>query len=192
SGGGGGGSGTVTSVNNSNITGLATATGGPVTGSGTLGYTLDNQSANTIFAGPESGSASAPSFRLMSMLDIPRPAKTVATSTYTIVDADLGHNIYFTNSTGCVVTLDDNITVSNFWCLAIKDKAMTAGTVQFVTSGTAIINTVDGETEIIADNGAVSWEYKGSGDWYGWGTLGGGGGSGGSAHVIKNAGVSLP
>src|SRR5690606_36220519 len=188
SGGGGGGSGTVTSVNNSNITGLATATGGPVTGSGTLGYTLDNQSANTIFAGPESGSASAPSFRLMSMLDIPRPAKIVATSTYTIVDSDLGHNIYFTNSTGCVVTLDDAITVSNFWCLAIKDKAMTAGTVKFVTSGTAIFNTVDGETEIIADNGVVSLEYKGSGDWYGWGTLG----LGGVAHVIKNAGVILP
>src|SRR5690606_24281606 len=177
---------------NSNITGLATATGGPITGSGTLGYTLNTQAVNTVFAGPVSGGSSTPSFRLLDMLDIPRPAKEIPDATYTVLDEDLGHNLYFTNSTGCVVTLNDEITVSNFWFLAIKDKAMTAGTVQFTNGGSsAILNTVDGETDINADNGAASWEYKGSGDWYGWGTLGGGSSGGGGGHTIKNSGVTL-
>src|SRR5690606_11866135 len=43
----------------------------------------------------------------------------------------------------------------------------------------------------IADNGAASWAYKGSGDWYGWGTLGGGSSGGGGGHTIKNSGVTL-
>src|SRR5690606_5682552 len=188
---GGGGSGTVTSVNNSSIPGLATATGGPITGSGILGYTLDTQSANTVFAGPTSGSAEAPSFRLLTMADIPRPAKDVPEATYTVIDDDLGHNLYFTNTDGCIVTLDDDILSSNFWFLAIKDKAMTNGTVQFVAGGDAIINTVGGEDSIVADNGAVSWEYKGSGDWYGWGTLGSGSSGGGGGHAIKNSGITL-
>src|SRR5690606_14713874 len=43
----------------------------------------------------------------------------------------------------------------------------------------------------IADNGAASWAYKGSGDWYGWGTLGGGSSGGGGGHAIKNSGITL-
>jgi hypothetical protein len=66
-----GGGGTVTSVGLSNISGLATATGSPVTTSGTLGYTLNSQSANQIFAGPTTGLATTPTFRSLVSADIP-------------------------------------------------------------------------------------------------------------------------
>lgn len=48
-----------------------TVTGSPVTSTGTLTATYANQSANTVFAGPSTGSASAPSFRGLVAADIP-------------------------------------------------------------------------------------------------------------------------
>jgi hypothetical protein len=45
--------------------------GSPVTSSGTLTFTLSNQSANTVFAGPSSGSAAQPGFRSLVAADIP-------------------------------------------------------------------------------------------------------------------------
>jgi hypothetical protein len=63
-------SGTVTSV------GLAapsqfTVTGSPVTTSGTLTLTWNNQVANSVLAGPTSGGATVPTFRLLVAGDIP-------------------------------------------------------------------------------------------------------------------------
>ena len=46
-------------------------TGSPVTSSGTLSFSLNNQSANSVFAGPASGSAAQPSFRTLVASDIP-------------------------------------------------------------------------------------------------------------------------
>lgn len=82
-----GGVGTVTSVDLSNISGFATATGGPITGSGSLGYTLNTQSANGVFAGPTSGGAAIPTFRSIVTDDVTNNAitltkiQTVATQT---------------------------------------------------------------------------------------------------------------
>lgn len=61
--------GTVTSVGLA-LPAIFTVSGSPVTVSGTLTGTLANQSANTIFAGPSSGSAAAPTFRSMVTADI--------------------------------------------------------------------------------------------------------------------------
>lgn len=85
---GGGGSGTVTSV------GLAlpaefSVTGSPVTGSGTLTGTKANQSANTVWAGPTTGSAAAPTFRSLAGDDIP-PLDAVKIATGTVATARLG------------------------------------------------------------------------------------------------------
>lgn len=68
--GGGGGSGTVTSV------GLAmppqfNVSGSPVTSSGTLTATWQNQSANLFFAGPAAGVAAPPAFRALADADVP-------------------------------------------------------------------------------------------------------------------------
>ena len=69
----GGGSGTVTSVGftDASTTPIYTITGSPVTTSGTLTQTLSTQTANTVFAGPSSGSAAQPTFRSLVSADIP-------------------------------------------------------------------------------------------------------------------------
>ena len=66
----GGGSGTVTSVGLSLPT-FITVTGSPVSTSGTLTGTLATQTAKTLFAGPTSGSAAAPTFRALVPADLP-------------------------------------------------------------------------------------------------------------------------
>jgi hypothetical protein len=48
-----------------------TVTNSPVTTSGTLTGTLTTQSVNTLFAGPSSGAAAAPTFRALTTADIP-------------------------------------------------------------------------------------------------------------------------
>jgi hypothetical protein len=67
----GAGNGTVTSVGLAFSPGtLYTASGTPVTGTGTLTATLNTQTANTLFAGPVSGGAAQPGFRAMVTADI--------------------------------------------------------------------------------------------------------------------------
>lgn len=60
----------VTSVGLS-LPGIFTVSGSPVTTTGTLSASLNNQNANVIFAGPSSGSANAPTFRALVANDIP-------------------------------------------------------------------------------------------------------------------------
>lgn len=73
---GGGGTGTVTSVTQTVPTNIFTISGSPITSTGTLAIGLQNQSANTIWAGPVSGGASAPAFRSLASADIPTLAST--------------------------------------------------------------------------------------------------------------------
>ena len=82
------GAGTVTSV------GLAmpsdvTVTGSPITTSGTITITDTAQSANTVKAGPTSGSAATPAYRALVAADLPATAVTPGsyTSTNLTVDA---------------------------------------------------------------------------------------------------------
>jgi hypothetical protein len=62
--------GTVTSVGLS-LPGIFSVTNSPVTTSGTLTGSLATQTANTVFAGPTTGSAAAPTFRVLVDADIP-------------------------------------------------------------------------------------------------------------------------
>lgn len=64
------GTGTVTSVGLS-LPSIMAVTNSPVTTSGTLTGTLTTQAVNSIFAGPSSGSAAAPTFRALTTADIP-------------------------------------------------------------------------------------------------------------------------
>jgi hypothetical protein len=71
-----GSSGSVT-VSNTGVTsvglslpGLFSVAGSPVTGTGTLSASLLSQSANTVFAGPASGSAATPGFRSLAAADL--------------------------------------------------------------------------------------------------------------------------
>lgn len=81
--GGGGGSGTVTSVGLS-APAIFSVSGSPVTSSGTLTFTLANQSANLVFAGPSSGGAAAPGFRALVNADL--PTSGVSAGSYTNAD----------------------------------------------------------------------------------------------------------
>lgn len=67
---GSGVSGAVTSVGLSMPSEFAVS-GSPVTGSGTLSVSKANESANTVYAGPNSGGATAPTFRALVVGDLP-------------------------------------------------------------------------------------------------------------------------
>jgi hypothetical protein len=71
--GGGGGSGTVTSVglSDGSDTPIYDISGSPVTTAGTLTFTLADQTANTVFAGPTTGSPNQPAFRALGYSDLP-------------------------------------------------------------------------------------------------------------------------
>ena len=62
--------GSVTSVGLA-LPSIMSVSGSPVTTSGTLTGTLTTQSVNTLFAGPSSGAAAAPTFRALTTTDIP-------------------------------------------------------------------------------------------------------------------------
>lgn len=67
---GGGGAGTVTSVGLA-LPSIFSVSGSPITGSGTLTGALATQTANLVFAGPASGAAAAPTFRVLTYSDVP-------------------------------------------------------------------------------------------------------------------------
>lgn len=73
-GGGGGGGGTVTSVGLSLPSSVFNITGSPVTTSGTFTVTFDTQAPNLVFAGPASGVAATPTFRSLTIDDLPAGA----------------------------------------------------------------------------------------------------------------------
>ncbi len=56
--------------------GIFTVTGSPVTSTGTLTATLNTETANTVWAGPTSGGASAPTFRVLVGPDLPNPSSS--------------------------------------------------------------------------------------------------------------------
>jgi hypothetical protein len=78
---GSGGSGTVTSVGLS-LPSIFSVSGSPVTTSGDLTGSLVNQSANTFFAGPVSGSPAAPSFRALTTQDLSLPFNATLNETF--------------------------------------------------------------------------------------------------------------
>jgi hypothetical protein len=68
--------GTVQSVGLSLPASLFAVSGSPVTLTGTLTGTLNTQAANNVWAGPTTGSASAPTFRSLVGADLPNPSSS--------------------------------------------------------------------------------------------------------------------
>lgn len=90
-GGGGGGSGTVTSVALAVPAGF-TISGSPITTSGTFTLGLSTQTANTVWAGPTTGSAAAPTFRALVAADIPDLSGTYLTAVPDLISSDTTGN----------------------------------------------------------------------------------------------------
>lgn len=60
----------------------------PLTSAGIIAITLNNESANAVFVGPVSGSATTPTFRALTLADIPAGITLVADSNYQIQSTD--------------------------------------------------------------------------------------------------------
>lgn len=107
------GSGTVTSVA---LTGdgtifNSTVTGSPVTTSGTLVPVLLTQSANTVLAGPTSGSAAAPVFRSLIATDLPSAIVANTTNLTPLFNSSIsGQTLTFTAPTVTSHAILSNIT----------------------------------------------------------------------------------
>lgn len=84
----------VTSVALALPTSIFDVSGSPVTTTGTLTATLDNQNANTVFAGPTNGAAAAPTFRSLVVADVPtlNQNTTGSAATLTTPRAIYGNN----------------------------------------------------------------------------------------------------
>lgn len=124
----GGGTGTVTSVALTAPSFLSVA-GSPITTSGTLAVTLATQTANTVFAGPTTGSPAAPTFRSVVAADIPT----------------LNQN---TTGTAANVTASSNSTLTTLSALSLPASQL-SGTGNLTDAGTDGITVTSGTGAVI-------------------------------------------
>ena len=165
-----GGTGTVTSVAlaDGSTTPIYAITGSPVTGAGTLTFSLSNQSANTIFAGPASGAAAQPTFRSHVLADLPQltngqlyigsTGSSVVASTLTA-----GSGISITNNAGSITIAATSIVGTG---LKIKSGTVAAGSFTgnpktfAVTFSAAFASTAYAIMILGTDNRNWSWQSK--------------------------------
>ena len=83
------GTGTVTSVAMT-VPAFLSVAGSPITTTGTLAVTLATETANTVFAGPTTGSAAVPTFRALVGADLPNPSASTLGGMESITSAS--HN----------------------------------------------------------------------------------------------------
>lgn len=181
--GGGGGSGTVTSVAMT-VPAFLSVAGSPITTSGTLAVTLATQTANTIFAGPTTGAAAAPTFRSLVAGDIPSLSASYinnSTSAQAAANFNIGANgvIGGTLSVTGATTLSGALTASAAFILGVQSFVLNGGT-QTVVSASGSTIEVSGSTasstialpasptvgqRIVVSNGAsVNWTLSGNGN----------------------------
>jgi len=79
--------------------------GSPVTSAGTLAVTKANESANTVWAGPASGSAAVPAFRALTYQDLP-PASPISYTTSGTYTLSMLHSTVNADATAGSITLN--------------------------------------------------------------------------------------
>lgn len=122
--------GTVTSVAfaDGSTNPIYTITGSPITTSGTLTETLKTQTAATFFAGPATGAAAQPTFRLIVPTDIPT----------------LNQN---TTGTASNITATTNNTLTTLTALALPTTQLT-GTISLTTQVAGVLPIANGGTAL--------------------------------------------
>lgn len=132
----GAGGGTVTSVALTAPTQFA-VTGSPVTSAGTLAIAWNNQTANTVLAGPTAGAAAAPTYRALVAADISglvTPAGLTTQVQYNNAGAfGAAANFAWNNATN-VLTVGPANTAGTGYVGTIFNSSATAATVAFQTS----------------------------------------------------------
>ena len=142
-----GGTGTVTSVGLSTPGVLYSVSGSPVTTAGTLALNLIPQAANTVLAGPTSGSTANPSFRLLVSADVPNnAANTTGTASNVTAGSFTQGSVIFANGAGQLA--QDNINF--FW--DDTNIALGIGTIPATTAVLDIVNN-SGTTKAIQTTG---------------------------------------
>ena len=144
---------TMLSVGSSGVTSVAlldgstspiyTISGSPVTTNGTLTFTLANQNANLIFAGPSSGGSTQPGFRSLVSADIP----ALPYSPSALTSAHI-----FVGSAGNVATdvaVSGDLTLANTGAFTITNLAVTNAkianaTIDLTTKVTGVLPKANG------------------------------------------------
>lgn len=143
----GGGSGTVTSVAMS-VPAEFSVAGSPITTSGTLAVTKATQTANTVWAGPASGSAAVPTFRALTTADI------TGASTVDYGNGSDGAVIISVNTTLSRTQMYTNLTVNTATTLTPAGfKIFCSGTL--LNNGTIVWNGTNGGNASGATGGAA-------------------------------------
>jgi len=149
--------GSITGLGSNVSTYLATPT------TANLSATIGTQTANTIFAGPSSGSAANATFRAQVTADLPFDTYTTQSgTTYTLVAADKNTCIRFTSSSAVTITLPNGIT-SGFSCVIIKagtgDLTLSAAT---TLEGSTTITGTAPSFAVVKNRGSDIWVTNGS------------------------------
>lgn len=136
---------------------ILTVSGSPITSSGTIAISLANQTANTLFAGPSSGSAAAPTFRSIVALDmfgwVPNPQAGLS---YNIASTDYRKYLTSTNSSPVTFNLPQAGTAgfSNNFVFAVKNTGTNTLTIS------PAISTINGTSSIVILPGAGALVYS--------------------------------
>ena len=123
------GAGTVTSVGLSLPSSIFDLSGTPVTSSGTLTATLDNQDANKVWAGPTNGASTTPTFRALVAADIPDLSSSYLPTT----GGTISSNLTISGN----LTVNGTTTTVNSTTIDVADKNITLGNVATPTDSTA-------------------------------------------------------
>jgi hypothetical protein len=171
----GSGSGTVTSVGLS-MPGWFTVSNSPVTNSGTLTATANNQSANQVLAGPSSGSATTPAFRALVAADIPSNirARSIGASFGVKGGAALTSSqvVYLSVPFSCTITswtamVDSGTIIFDVWMTSsgssvpTVSNSITASALPAIASGTAASSsTLTGWTTSVSANNLFAFDIN--------------------------------
>jgi hypothetical protein len=188
--GGGGGGGGVSSVALTLPSSVFTVTGSPITSSGTLTGSFNPQPVNTVFAGPASGGAGTPTFRALTIADLPG-----GTGTGTVTSVGLSLPAIF-NVSGTPVTTSGTLTAS----LASQTQNMVWASPNGVAGAPTFRSIVGADLPIfgasgsshapgaVPDPGATAGTTRFLREDATWAVPPGGGGSG----TVTSVGLALP
>ena len=154
------GVGTVTSVSFAGDgTVFSNIPGSPVTTTGTLFPVLNTQAANTFLAGPVSGAAAAPTFRLMTPVDVAGFVTYVTPTTGATITAASGQGAFRINPAGAIAVLH-MVMPPGVSEGQIFEASTTQDISAFDAAGAGADSIIGGTRGVLGANGGVSWQYR--------------------------------